>query len=70
MKKEVTVDIRMRIVDEACAMQYLSSLPESWVYIKNLSRIEEERQAEQVTTYTKFKVKILLIRKKLLRVFL
>ena len=38
MKKEVTVDIRMKIVDEACAMQYLSSLPESWVYIKNLSR--------------------------------
>ena len=57
MKKEVTVDIRMKIVDEACAMQYLSSLPESWVYIKNLSRIEEERQVEQVTTYTKFKVR-------------
>ena len=47
----------MKIVDEACAMQYLSSLPESWVYIKNLSRIEEERQVEQVTTYTKFKVR-------------
>lgn len=57
MRKEIPVDIRMEIVDEKCAVQYLSNLPGSWIYIRNLNHVEVEKEVEQVTTYTKFKVR-------------
>lgn len=57
MEKEIRKDIRMEIVDETCAMQYLNNLPGNWIYIKHLNNTDIGDETEQVATYTKFKVK-------------
>lgn len=57
MNGEIRKDIRMEIVTEECAMKYLNNLPGNWIYSKHLNNSYIGDETEQVTTYTKFKVK-------------
>lgn len=52
------IDIRMEVVDEKAAIDYLKSLNGMWIYIKNINdNFVNERIDEQIAIYTKFKVK-------------
>ncbi len=52
------IDIRMEVVDEKAAIDYLKSLNGMWIYIKNINdNFANERIEEQIAIYTKFKVK-------------
>lgn len=57
MEKQIRVDIRMNIVEEEIAMQYLNNLVGNWIYIKHLNNTYNDDETEQVTTYTKMKVR-------------
>lgn len=52
------IDIRMEIVDEEMAINYLKSMEGTWIYIKNINdNFIDEVTREQVAIYTKFKVR-------------
>lgn len=44
-------------VDESIAINYFKSLPGNWIYIKNINNSCFRQEKEQVTTYTKFRVR-------------
>ena len=50
-------DIRMEVVNEEVAMQYIYGIVGTWIYIKHLNNTYVDDKTEQVITYTKFKVR-------------
>lgn len=57
MSNNIFLDMRMEAVNHEEALLFFKELPGQWIYIKHLNDTQTDDVKEQITTYTKFKVR-------------